>query len=184
MWKIFFIAAFSFTFVSSQCLDTTATSRARSNSQCSWYNSNSCCEQGDISSFTSNPFNLECGEPTKGCSERLVALLCGMSCSPSWGSYMNATSKRPVVCHDFAYQTWYDCRQNSIKTQRIVGNIILGGCHTISDKYSNEYDFFVNGFEMDVAPRNQGKNKCFNGASSFSVNLLFTILLLSIATLL
>ncbi|PRP77304.1 hypothetical protein PROFUN_05549 [Planoprotostelium fungivorum] len=168
----FFVFSLTLATVSGQCYYN-STPTPRSNQQCSWYNRATCCQQASISSFRSDPLSLECGEPVRSCAEHMVSLLCGFSCSPRFGLYLNETSGRVKVCHNWAFKMWYDCKQAFVKTETSVGNINFGACHRISDKYSNEYDFFINGFNMDVAgPHALAGKECFNSAPLLSFSLL------------
>lgn len=63
-----------------------------------------------------------------------------------------------------------------MKNEQAVGNINFGACHMVSDKYSNEYDFFINGFNMEVADDTfTPGTQCFNFATSSSPIFLFIL---------
>jgi len=159
MKSVILIAIFV-AFVSAGCLSPLQTAKTQSNTQCYWYNSNSCCQNPSITFNSSN-----CPVPSQGCQDQITLLSCGIICSPQFSSAESGTQIR--YCSSFADKIYSSCKNDQFYQN--------GACKTLGSVYSSGQNY-VQSFN-GIYDTTDSSPTCFNsaGTQTISVALLFAL---------
>jgi len=146
------------------------TAEARTNTNCAWYNSNSCCTSDQANAAVA-PFSDGCTAPETKCQQLINLLECGTACSPDISSAIDTSSGQLRVCSKFADHVYSSCSSSQFPNSQ-------GSCETLSSAYSTSKAFWTaQGVEYDTT---DSAPTCFN-AGSVAQPMIALVVLAAIA---
>jgi len=146
------------------------TAEARTNTNCAWYNSKSCCTS-DQANQAAAPASDGCAAPSTNCQQLLTLFECGLVCSPDISSAFTSDSKLNL-CSKFADHIYSSCSSSMVMDS-------TGKCVTLSSLYSDSKSYWgansgVNYDTTDSPPT------CFN-AGSLAQPMFFAVVVAVLA---
>jgi len=132
------------------CFAPGVTPSAQTNTNCAWYNSNSCCTSVEADASTGSD---KCANVDSKCTEQANLFACGIACSPDISSAVSGTSLK--ICSKFADHLYSSCSASEIPTTD-------GTCKKLGDVYKSGQDY-IQAIGMTYDTSDSSPN-CFNAA--------------------
>ncbi len=83
----------------------------QSNSECEWYNSNSCCDSSEAADAASFFDSYGCQQLSTDCQQLVNLVTCGYFCSPQISS-AHTSSGKYRICSSFADHVYSSCSKD------------------------------------------------------------------------
>jgi len=153
------------------------TPEKRTNQNCAWYNSDSCCTSAVISLLNTKqggaarqiPSGKYCRTINTACTNAYLLFSCGLFCSPEHSTWLqNASTGEVRICASFAKSLYDACSSQQLTD--LYENVpnALDSCKDVSEVYADA-EAMAAGLSMVYATDN---TNCYNSANSLPVSPL------------
>jgi len=119
------------------CAESEAEAEVRSNTNCGWYNSNSCCSSDTADLAVEQEFP-SCQPFTSTCYQFYELFSCGIYCSPSITESVSHSNSKLNICSKFADSFYAACLQDQVESD-------TDSCAVIGTTWSNSSTFWTTG---------------------------------------